>query len=89
MLRIDRVWQWAWDRHGPRYSWAVLWITYVLTVPIWVFSAIIMVELVESDRIIEGAVASAAITLVLACILVRPGFSVVAPDRAMGRRRTG
>lgn len=21
-FRMDRIWQWAWDRYGPRYSWA-------------------------------------------------------------------
>lgn len=27
---MDRIWQWAWDRHGARYAWAA----YVLTIPV-------------------------------------------------------
>ncbi|HEY6857306.1 MAG TPA: hypothetical protein VI194_13980 [Mycobacterium sp.] len=26
---MDRIWQWAWDRYGARYSWAV----YALSIP--------------------------------------------------------
>jgi len=26
---MDRIWQWAWDRYGPRYSWAIYAVTVV------------------------------------------------------------
>ena len=76
---MERVWQWAWDRHGPRYSWAVLAISYVLTVPMWIFSAIVIAKFEQSDRLVETATVSAVITLVLAVILVRPGLAVWRP----------
>jgi hypothetical protein len=28
---MDRIWQWAWDRHGARYSWAI----YAVLVPVF------------------------------------------------------
>jgi class 3 adenylate cyclase len=73
---MDRVWQWVWNRYATRYSWAVFVVTYVLTVPLWVFTAIVIVETEGSDRHVESAAAAAAITLVLAWILHRPGFGV-------------
>src|SRR5687767_9681861 len=76
---MDRIWQWAWDRHATGYSWAVFVISYVLTVPLWVFTAIIIVEYEESDRHVECAAAAAAITLVLAWILVLPGTRMWRP----------
>ncbi len=36
---MDRIWQWAWDRHGPRYGWAVTVISYFAVLPVWLFSA--------------------------------------------------
>jgi class 3 adenylate cyclase len=76
---MDRVWQWAWDRHGRRYSWGVLAISFVLTVPMWVFSAIVIVMFERSDQFVGPAATSAAMTLVLAAILIRPGFAVWRP----------
>ena len=75
MLRIDRVWQWAWDRHGPRYSWAVLVVSFVVTVPLWETVALVIVEFEESDRFVVAGVIAAATSLALMIILVRPGFA--------------
>jgi class 3 adenylate cyclase len=54
-LRADRLWQWAWDRHGTRYSWAVVALTYVLVLPVWALSAFIVVAYEESDRFLLTA----------------------------------
>lgn len=73
MLRIDRVWQWAWDRHGPRYSWAVFAVSYGVTLPLWLFSALTIVMLEESDRYLLAAAIAASIALVIVFLLVLPG----------------
>jgi class 3 adenylate cyclase len=54
-LRADHLWQWAWDRHGTRYSWAVVALTYVLVLPVWGLSAFIVVVYAESDRFLLAA----------------------------------
>ena len=79
MLPIDRLWQWTWDRHGSRYSWAVFLMTYGITVPIWVAMAWALVKFEESDRFLESAGVAAAATLALVYFLVRPGWRVWRP----------
>jgi hypothetical protein len=27
---MDRIWQWAWDRHGAKYSWACFAVNFVV-----------------------------------------------------------
>ena len=72
-LRMDRVWQWAWDRHGPRYSWVVYALSYVVILPIWVMPPLIIVEFEESNRFLVAAAIAAATTLVTAYVVVQPG----------------
>jgi adenylate cyclase len=60
---MDRVWQWAWDRYGPRYSWAVLVLGVVPMVPIWVLPACLIVGFEGSDRFLAAAAIAVAIGL--------------------------
>jgi adenylate cyclase len=32
---MDRIWQWAWDRYGASYSWAILGIGYLALLPVY------------------------------------------------------
>jgi hypothetical protein len=34
---MDRIWQWAWDRYGARYSWAALAVAFPLSLPVYLF----------------------------------------------------
>ena len=72
-FRIERVWQWAWARHGTRYSWAVFAITFVVILPIWEILAFVVVGFEGSDRFVLTAAAAAAIELVSVYVLVQPG----------------
>lgn len=56
---MDRIWQWMWDRHGSRYSWAVFVVSYGTTLPIWVVSAVVLVELEKSDRYLAASALAA------------------------------
>jgi hypothetical protein len=51
---MDRVWDWAWDRHGKRYSWAVFWVTAGMTLPIFVMAAWIVVGFEGSGGFLIG-----------------------------------
>jgi adenylate cyclase len=70
---MDRLWQWAWDRHGARYSWAVFALAYVVTVPMWVLSAVVIVEFERSDGFVAAVAVAAAISLVAVYLVARPG----------------
>ena len=76
MLRIDRVWQWAWDRHGPRYSWAVFALSYVVLLPIWLLPPVLVVAYEETDDFLMAAGTAAVFLLVVLYIGARPGFRV-------------
>jgi hypothetical protein len=54
MSRVDRIWQWAWDRYGARYTWAVFAISYLAVLPVWLISAFVVVALEESGRYVEA-----------------------------------
>ena len=69
---MDRVWQWAWDRHGPRYSWAILALSFVIIVPNWEITALLIVGFEESNRFLLATVVVAATTLVGAYLVVWP-----------------
>ena len=83
---MDRIWQWAWDRHGPRYSWAVTAVSYFSVLPVWLFSAIVVVAFEESDRYVAAAAATLGIVLVLLYVCVLPG---VGPSRIVERWAAG
>ena len=77
---MDRVWQWAWDRHGPRYRWALCAITYPMSVFIYVVLAVLVVAAEGSDRFVEAAAVVFVAAMVLVYALILPGtgqFSVV------------
>ena len=83
---MNRVWQWAWDRYGSRYSWAVLVLSYLLTVPMWVFTAIVIVMYEESDQFV-GPPRWPPRSRWLLVIPRSARFRCLAPHRAMGGGR--
>ncbi len=75
---MDRIWQWAWDRYGARYSWAVFAISYVAVLPVWLGSACLIVALEGSDRYVDAAAVTVVGMLVLVYVAVLAG---VGPSR--------
>ena len=69
---MDRIWQWAWDRYGPRYSWAIFAISYLAILPVWLGSALIVVAFEESDRYVEAAAVTVVAFLVTVYVSVLP-----------------
>lgn len=66
---MDRIWQWAWDRHGPRYSWALCAITSVVVFPIYLLFSLPLVAAEEPGRYAEAAAATVIAVLVLSYVL--------------------
>ena len=74
MSGMDRIWQWAWDRYGARYSWAICAIWFALSLPIYLFVSFVVVAFEESDRYVEAAAVTVVAMLVLAYVMVLPGL---------------
>ncbi|RAU90523.1 adenylate/guanylate cyclase domain-containing protein [Mycobacterium colombiense] len=71
---MDRIWQWAWDRHGARYTWVAFAITVVLGGPTFLGWSFVVVAFEKSDRYVEAAVVALLGMLVLQYLVVLPGL---------------
>src|ERR1700752_2150652 len=71
---MDRIWQWAWDRHGARYSWTVYAIMSVVTVPLYLVPALVVVAYEESSHYVEAVAFTVVAVLVWVYLLVLPGL---------------
>jgi adenylate cyclase len=71
---MDRIWQWAWDRHGARYSWAI----YATAIPFllqpYLIASFLVVAFERSGRYVEAAVVSVVGVLVVMYVTVLPGI---------------
>ena len=45
---MDRIWQWAWDRYGARYSWAIYAATFFFLLQIYLVPSFVIVAFEES-----------------------------------------
>ncbi len=64
---MDRIWQWAWDRYGARYSWAMYAIMFFVVLPIYLVARrLSIVAFEKSDRYVEAAAVTVVAVLVLA-----------------------
>ena len=70
---MERIWQWAWDRHGRRYSWAVCAVAATVGLPIYVFWSFLMVAVEQSSNYLEAAAVTVVAVPVLAYVVIRPG----------------
>lgn len=73
---MDRIWQWVWDRCGPRYSWAISAVLLPLMLPIFLLPSFCVVALEGSDHYVETVMVNVVAGLVLAYVLVLPGLGV-------------
>jgi class 3 adenylate cyclase len=70
---MDRIWQWAWDRYGARYSWACWTVTISLALPVYLAWTMGIVALERSDRYLEAATVTVVAVLAYLYVLVLPG----------------
>ena len=73
---MDRIWQWAWDRYGARYSWALAAIWFPIPVCIYLIPAFGVVALEESGHYIEAAAVTVVAVLVCGYVTALPGRRV-------------
>ena len=62
---MDRLWQWVWDRYGPRYSWALYAVVVPLALPVYLLWSFLIVAVEKSGDYVEAA----AVTVVAATVL--------------------
>ncbi|MCV7330046.1 HAMP domain-containing protein, partial [Mycobacterium cookii] len=71
---MERIWQWAWDRHGPRYFWTLYTVGLLMTLPIYLVWSQIIVAIEGSGRYAEAAVVVVIVVPVLQYVVVLPGI---------------
>jgi class 3 adenylate cyclase len=71
---MDRIWQWAWDRYGARYSWAIVVVTVVSLLPIYLVPSFVVVASEDSGHYVEAAAVTVVALLVLAYVMILPGL---------------
>ncbi len=71
---MDRIWQWAWDRHGTRYSWAVFAVASLVALPVYLFWSLLIVAIEGSVHYAEAGVVSVVASPVLAYGALLPGL---------------
>ncbi|KUI23304.1 cyclase [Mycobacterium sp. GA-1285] len=70
---MDHIWQWTWDRYGPRYSWATSVLTFASSLPPYLFWSFVVVAFEKSSHYVEVTVVACVAVLVLALVMVLPG----------------
>jgi adenylate cyclase len=69
---MDRLWQWAWDRYGARYSW-VIWVgVFASTLAAYLLWSFVVVAFEKSTHYVEAAVVTGAAVLVMSLVVHRP-----------------
>jgi adenylate cyclase len=70
---MERIYQWAWDRYGPRYFWAVCVIVFPLFLPVYLIPSLVVVALEQSNRYFEAAAVTAVAVAIQAYGVLLPG----------------
>ena len=76
---MDRLWQWLWDRCGPRYSWAVFVVSVAIVLPIYALSLGFVVAYEDSDRWAAMAAVAVLAPVVSLYPAARPGRAIWRP----------
>jgi adenylate cyclase len=70
---MDRIWQWAWDRYGPRYSWWICAIVCAVSVPGTLLMSLGVVAFERSGQYVAAGAVSVVGALAMCCVLYPPG----------------
>jgi adenylate cyclase len=75
---MDSIWQWAWDRYGASYTWALCMVGFLVSLPIYLLLfAFPIVALEKSDHYVEVVAVTVAAVMVLECIMVVPNHRLI------------
>ncbi|OBF42211.1 cyclase [Mycobacterium sp. ACS1612] len=70
---MDRIWQWAWDRYGPKYSWAISALIFLPMLLSYVLLSSVVVAFERSSHYVEAIVFTMAAVVVDAYVVILPG----------------
>jgi adenylate cyclase len=70
---MDRIWQWAWDRFGTRYSWAIWAGVFASTLPSYLLWSFLVVAFEKSTHYVEAAVVTGVAVVVMSLVVFLPG----------------
>src|ERR1700704_1373495 len=73
---MDRIWQWAWDRYGPRYSWVVFAGTVVVLMPVYLVLSFVVVAFERSGQYVAAASLTVGAVLGVGDVMILPGVGV-------------
>jgi adenylate cyclase len=76
---MDRIFQWVWDRYGPKYSWAICVLVYPPGLWVYLSYSLIIVAFEGSGRYIAATLVTAVAMLVRVYLVVLPGSKEVRP----------
>ena len=71
---MDRFWQWAWDRYGPRYSWVIYVVSLVELLSVYLVMSTLIVAFERSHRYVEAIAITICVGLVLVYLQNLPGL---------------
>jgi adenylate cyclase len=71
---MDRIWQWAWDRYGARYSWAVFALCFPLALPVHLFWLLLIVAVEGSSDFVKAAAVGIVTVPVMFFVVALPGL---------------
>jgi adenylate cyclase len=70
---MDRIWQWAWDRYGPRYSWVVGAILFPIVPAVYLIPSFCVIAIEGSRHYVEAAAVTVVAVLLWAFVTAFPG----------------
>jgi adenylate cyclase len=70
---MDRIWQWAWDRYGPRYSWVISAVFFASILSVSILQSFVVVAFEKSSHYVEAAAVTGVVVAVLAYVVLLPG----------------
>ena len=84
---MERIWQWAFDRRGARYSWTCFAVSFIVALPVFLVWSFVVVALQKSDCYVEAAAVTVAATLLMHYLVMLPGLGGIrlAEQWAAGR----
>jgi adenylate cyclase len=72
---MDRIWQWAWDRYASHYTWAVFLISFVVSLPVHLFWAFLVLANEGSSAYVRAGAISVGLLVALVFVVAPPGAS--------------
>jgi class 3 adenylate cyclase len=70
---MDRIWQWAWDQYGARYTWVISAITFTVVLPVYLVWSFAVVAFEKSGHYVEAAAVSFVVLSLGTYVTFLPG----------------